>query len=129
MRLSRLFRNKKQVLSFEIFPPKPEVPLENLFDSIPGFKALSPDYISVTYGAGGSSRGRTVEIASRLKNTYGIEAMAHLTCVGHSVEQIDQVLESLKQENIKNVLALRGDPLLISPILISVRALSGMPMN
>jgi methylenetetrahydrofolate reductase (NADPH) len=115
MRLSRLFRNKKQVLSFEIFPPKPEVPLENLFDSIPGFKALSPDYISVTYGAGGSSRGRTVEIASRLKNTYGIEAMAHLTCVGHSVEQIDQVLESLKQENIKNVLALRGDPPIDQP--------------
>lgn len=115
MKLSQLFRNKKQVLSFEIFPPKPEVPLENLFDSIPGFKALSPDYISVTYGAGGSSRGRTVEIASRLKNTYGIEAMAHLTCVGHSVEQIDQVLESLKHENIENILALRGDPPIDQP--------------
>jgi methylenetetrahydrofolate reductase (NADPH) len=115
MKLSQLFRNKKQVLSFEIFPPKPEVPLENLSDSIPGFKALSPDYISVTYGAGGSSRGRTVEIASRLKNTYGIEAMAHLTCVGHSVEQIDQVLESLKHENIENILALRGDPPIDQP--------------
>ena len=127
MKLSQLFRNKKQVLSFEIFPPKPEVPLENLFDSIPGFKALSPDYISVTYGAG-KLKGRTVEIASRLKNTYGIEAMAHLTCVGHSVEQIDQVLESLKHEN-REYFGSEGIRLLTSPILILVRALSGMPTN
>ena len=110
MKLSRLFRNNRQILSFEVFPPKPEVPLETLFESIPGFKALSPDYISVTYGAGGSSRGRTVEIASTLKNTYGIEAMAHLTCVGHGAEQIDEILERLKRENIENILALRGIP-------------------
>jgi len=110
MKLSRLFSGKMQTLAFEIFPPKPEVPLETLMESIPGFRELSPDYISVTYGAGGSSRGRTVEIASSLKNVYGIEAMAHLTCAGHSVEQIDEILEKLKKENIENILALRGDP-------------------
>lgn len=98
MKLSRLFSGKMQTLAFEIFPPKPEVPLETLMESIPGFRELSPDYISVTYGAGGSSRGRTVEIASSLKNVYGIEAMAHLTCAGHSVEQIDEILEKLKKE-------------------------------
>jgi len=76
---------------------------------------LSPDYISVTYGAGGSTRGRTVEIASTLKNTFGIEAMAHLTCVGHSMEQIDGILENLKRENIENILALRGDPPIDQP--------------
>jgi methylenetetrahydrofolate reductase (NADPH) len=110
-----LFRNNRQILSFEVFPQKPEVPLETLFESIPGFKALSPDYISVTYGAGGSTRGRTVEIASTLKNTYGIEAMAHLTCVGHGAEQIDEILERLKRENIENILALRGDPPIDQP--------------
>ncbi|HOK44068.1 MAG TPA: methylenetetrahydrofolate reductase [NAD(P)H] [Thermoclostridium caenicola] len=115
MKLSQLFGKNKQTLAFEIFPPKPEVPMETLFESIPGFKELSPDYISVTYGAGGSSRGRTVEIASRLKNTYGIEAMAHLTCVGHTMEQIDEILDSLKRENIENILALRGDPPIDQP--------------
>jgi len=115
MKLSQLFLDNRQILSFEVFPPKPEVPLETLLESIPGFRELSPDYISVTYGAGGSTRGRTVEIASTLKNTFGIEAMAHLTCVGHSMEQIDGILENLKRENIENILALRGDPPIDQP--------------
>lgn len=115
MKLSQLFLDNRQILSFEVFPPKPEVPLETLLESIPGFRELSPDYISVTYGAGGSTRGRTVETASTLKNTFGIEAMAHLTCVGHSMEQIDGILENLKRENIENILALRGDPPIDQP--------------
>ncbi|MCX7772961.1 MAG: methylenetetrahydrofolate reductase [NAD(P)H] [Clostridia bacterium] len=110
MKLSELYKGDRQTLAFEIFPPKPEVPLDTLFESIEGFKALSPDYISVTYGAGGSQRGRTVEIASKLKNQYAIEAMCHLTCVGHSLEEIDQMLMTMKRENISNILALRGDP-------------------
>ncbi len=110
MKISELYKGNRQTLAFEIFPPKPEVPLESLFESIEGFKKLSPDYISVTYGAGGSQRGRTVEIASRIKNQYGIETMSHLTCVGHSVEEIDEHLTRMKDENIHNVLALRGDP-------------------
>ncbi len=110
MKISELYQGKRPTLAFEIFPPKPEVTLESLFESLEGFKKLQPDYISVTYGAGGSQRGRTVEIASRIKNQYGIEAMSHLTCVGHSVEEIDELLARLKQENIQNILALRGDP-------------------
>lgn len=110
MKIIDLYQNNKQTLAFEVFPPKPEIPLEKIFESIAGFKKLSPDYISVTYGAGGHQRGRTVEIASRVKNGFGIETMAHLTCVGHSVTEIDEVLENLKRENIRNILALRGDP-------------------
>jgi len=110
-----LFKQNRPVISFEIFPPKPDVPLDTLFESIEGFKKLSPDYISVTYGAGGSQRGRTVEIASRIKNHYGIESMCHLTCVGHTAEEIDELLLQMKQENIHNVLALRGDPPLDQP--------------
>ncbi len=110
MKISELYKGNRQTVAFEIFPPKPEVPVETLFESIEGFKKLSPDYISVTYGAGGSQRGRTVEIASRIKNQYGIEAMSHLTCVGHTVEEIDEMLATMKRENISNVLALRGDP-------------------
>ena len=73
MKLSRLFRNNRQILSFEVFPPKPEVPLETLFESIPGFKALSPDYISVTYGAGRSTREERWKCIDA-ENTYGIRA-------------------------------------------------------
>lgn len=110
MKLLELYQNKQVSLAFEIFPPKPEIPLEKLFESIEGFKELGPDYISVTYGAGGSQRGRTVEIASRIKNDYGIETMSHLTCVGHSREEIDEILGELKDSGIENILALRGDP-------------------
>lgn len=115
MKIIDLFKQNRPVISFEIFPPKPDVPLDTLFESIEGFKKLSPDYISVTYGAGGSQRGRTVEIASRIKNHYGIESMSHLTCVGHTAEEIDELLLQMKQENIHNVLALRGDPPLDQP--------------
>lgn len=115
MKISELYKSKRQTLAFEIFPPKPDIPLESLFESIEGFKKLSPDYISVTYGAGGSLRGRTVEIASRIKNQYGIEAMSHLTCVGHSTDEIDDLLTRMKAENIQNILALRGDPPINQP--------------
>ncbi|MGI6125325.1 MAG: methylenetetrahydrofolate reductase [NAD(P)H] [Acetivibrionales bacterium] len=115
MKISELYKNKRKTLAFEIFPPKPETPLDTLFNSIDGFKKLSPDYISVTYGAGGSQRGRTVEIASKLKNHYGIESMCHLTCAGHSVEEIDELLAKMKEENISNILALRGDPPMDQP--------------
>lgn len=110
MKISELLKKNKRILSFEIFPPKAEVPLDMLFESIEEFKKLSPDYISVTYGAAGSRTGRTVEIASRLKNEHGIEAMSHLTCVGKSIDEVDEILAELKNKNISNILALRGDP-------------------
>jgi methylenetetrahydrofolate reductase (NADPH) len=110
MKVLDFYKSKKPVIAFEIFPPKPDVPLESIFDSLEKFKELKPDYISVTYGAGGSQQGRTVEIATKIKKDYGIETMAHFTCVGNSKEDIDNLLNSLVSNGIENVLALRGDP-------------------
>lgn len=110
MRLHELYKSKKPVVSFEIFPPKLDTPLESIFEALDQFKELNPDFISVTYGAGGSHKDRTIEIASKIKNEYDIEAMAHFTCVGHSEEDIDKLLNSLGSNNIENILALRGDP-------------------
>ena len=109
MRIKELYQAKKPVLSMEIFPPKPDYPLETVFQTIAGLKDLQPDFISVTYGAGGSNRGRTIEIAAQVKRVYGVESLAHLTCVGHSPAELDQIIAQLKQEGIENVLALRGD--------------------
>ncbi|SHE85388.1 methylenetetrahydrofolate reductase [NAD(P)H] [Desulforamulus putei] len=110
MKISTLFQQKKPVISFEIFPPKINTPVETIYETLEDLTKLNPDFISVTYGAGGSSRDRTKEIASRIKNQYKVEALAHLTCVGHSSSEIDLVLKGLQEENIENVLALRGDP-------------------
>lgn len=110
MKIADLFQEKKPVISFEIFPPKSTTPIETIFNTLEEMIKLNPDYISVTYGAGGSSRDRTREIASRIKNQYKVEALAHLTCVGHTTEEINRIIKDLESENIENVLALRGDP-------------------
>ncbi len=115
MNIIELFKRKKTVISFEIFPPKLDTPIESIFDTLAKFKELNPDFISVTYGAGGSAKDRTIEIASKIKNEYSIESMAHLTCVGHSKEEIDKLLASLHNNNLENVLALRGDPPINEP--------------
>lgn len=115
MKIADIFKTRKTVLALEIFPPKPDVPLESIFDSLEEFKALKPDYISVTYGAGGSQKGRTVEIASKIKHEYGIESMAHFTCVGHSREEIDNMLDLMSEHKLENILALRGDAPLNQP--------------
>lgn len=115
MKIAELFTLKKPVMAFEIFPPKPDVPIEKLYDSLESFKALSPDYISVTYGAGGGSKGRTVEIASKLIEDFGIESMAHFTCVGHSKDEIGSMLDLMHDNKLENILALRGDPPLDQP--------------
>lgn len=115
MKLVELFKTKKPVISFEIFPPKLDTPIESIFDTLDQFKNLAPDFISVTYGAGGSAKDRTIEIASKIKNEYSIESMAHFTCVGHSKEEIDKLLVSLHENNLENVLALRGDPPIDQP--------------
>ena len=77
MKIIDMFKTKKPVISFEIFPPKPDVPIDTLFNHLEQFEALKPDYISVTYGAGGSQKGRTLEIASRVKNINNIELMVN----------------------------------------------------
>lgn len=109
MYIKELYAAKKPILSLEIFPPKKESPIEVIYDTIQGLQNLRPDFISVTYGAGGSSTKRTVEIASLLKNKYGIEALAHLTCIASTKEQVNTIVAELEQQGVENILALRGD--------------------
>jgi methylenetetrahydrofolate reductase (NADPH) len=110
MRICDCFANNRPVFSFEFFPPKTEEGLNNLERTIAELAPLKPSFVSVTYGAGGSTRELTVDLVARIKNEMGIEAMAHLTCVGHSASEIATVLDRLRDAGIENVLALRGDP-------------------
>lgn len=110
MKIKELFNNKRPVIAFEIFPPKADVPIETIYDRLDQFETLKPDYISVTYGAGGTQKGRTLEIAARIKNIHHIESMAHFTCIGHTKEEIDSMLASMHELGLENILALRGDP-------------------
>jgi len=98
------------IFSFEFFPPKTEDGEEKLWQALSDLKELRPTYVSVTYGAGGSTRAKTVELTRRIKSELGIEAMAHLTCVGATREELAAVLDELWGGGIRNVLALRGDP-------------------
>lgn len=109
MKIKDIYKQTKPVISFEIFPPNAKFPVEKIFTTIEELAQLKPDFISVTYGAGGSSKGRTVEIASRIKNKYGIESLAHLTCVGTKIDEMNNVIKELQDNNVNNILALRGD--------------------
>lgn len=104
-----MFSHKKPVLSFEVFPPKKEDEFEGVYATLDSLSELNPDFISVTYGAGGSRSKKTVEIASYIENELHIGALAHMTCVGNKKEDIDKVCEELAGANITHVLALRGD--------------------
>ncbi|WP_419761404.1 methylenetetrahydrofolate reductase [NAD(P)H] [Anaeromassilibacillus senegalensis] len=95
--------------SCEIFPPKAGVDMSRMDEIIRDIAALHPDFISVTYGAGGSTSKRTVEIASKIQDTYGIPAMAHLTCVSSTKEEVVTMLDRIEENHIENILALRGD--------------------
>lgn len=116
MKIAEILKKHKPLFSLEVFPPKPDYPVETIYQTLDGLKTLSPNFISVTYGAGGGNRERTVEIASAVKDKYGIEALAHLTCVGHSRQDIEQIISSLESERIVNILALRGDPPKTTPV-------------
>ncbi|RNC29604.1 MAG: 5,10-methylenetetrahydrofolate reductase [Candidatus Dichloromethanomonas elyunquensis] len=109
MKITELFKQKQAVVSFEIFPPKQVSSIDVIFETIDGLVPLRPDYISVTYGAGGSSTKTTVEIAAKIKNKYGLNSLAHLTCIGSSKSQMDEILNELKDNDISNILVLRGD--------------------
>jgi methylenetetrahydrofolate reductase (NADPH) len=103
-------RHKRPVFSFEFFPPKSEKGEARLWSGLEQLADLGPDFVSVTYGAGGSTRTRTIELVGRIKRELGIEAMAHLTCVGASRDEIAAVVDRLGELDVKNILALRGDP-------------------
>jgi len=101
---------QKPAFSFEFFPPKDQAGVDRLFETVARLQAYDPAYVSVTYGAGGSTRRLTVDLVTRIKREVGLEAMAHLTCVGGTREEISSVLDQLQEGGIHNVLALRGDP-------------------
>lgn len=111
MRLPEFYRNqKKPIISFEVFPPKTDQAFAHLRQILPELVALKPDYMTVTYGAFGSTRGRTLEIAALIQNEFKIPSACHLTCVGRSATEIDQILADIKAAGVENIVALRGDP-------------------
>ena len=102
---------KKPVISFEFFPPKTDEGVRNLFEkTIPALAEAGPDFCSVTYGAGGSTRDKTLMIVDRIQRRHGLTALAHLTCVSHTRDEVRAVLEKIRALGCKNILALRGDP-------------------
>ena len=110
MKMSKLFEAKKPVFSLEIFPPKKTSGIDTIYETLDGLKDLRPDFISVTYGAGGNlADNSTCEICSIIKNKYNIMPIAHLTCVNNSKSDIDVILGNLKNAGVSNILALRGD--------------------
>ncbi|NLG05850.1 MAG: methylenetetrahydrofolate reductase [NAD(P)H] [Clostridia bacterium] len=115
MKIKDIFAQKKPVLSFEIFPPKKEQAFKDIDCLLKELTKCSPDFISVTFGAGGTSalaeqaKNPTVEIAGKIKHRYGIESVAHLTCLSYDEAEVTSILSELKSEGIENILALRGD--------------------
>ncbi len=110
MYISDLFKKDKTVFSFEVFPPKKTSSIDTIYETLEELSDLKPDFISVTYGAGGNrSDSKTCQIASDIQDKYGIMSAAHLTCVYNTKEDIDFILKDLKEHGIHNVLALRGD--------------------
>jgi methylenetetrahydrofolate reductase (NADPH) len=110
MKIRDLFRSQAQTFSFEFFPPKTSEDIDLLFERARELQPLGPSFISVTYGAGGSTRRNTIDIVCRMQEELGIVAVAHVTCVGHSQVELRDVLDELKERGIENLMCLRGDP-------------------
>jgi methylenetetrahydrofolate reductase (NADPH) len=110
MRIRDALDQSPPTISFEFFPPKDEIGFWDLYRTVESLKPLNPTYVSVTYGAGGATRRKTIELTARIKADIRIESMAHLTCVGSSQQELGGILDELKQRGVENVLALRGDP-------------------
>ncbi len=110
MKIPNLYKEKKPVFSLEIFPPKRKSNRESLYEAVEKLSVCQPDFISVTYGAGGNiADNSTCEIASNIKKDYGIETVAHLTCVNSTREDVKEMIERFRKADIENVMALRGD--------------------
>jgi methylenetetrahydrofolate reductase (NADPH) len=110
MRITEILERSRPTFSLEFFPPKTQGEMLQLFQTLKDVKPLRPAFISVTYGANGGTRDRTLEIVRHAKREVGLESMAHLTCVGHSRSEIKSILDELVESGIQNVVALRGDP-------------------
>ncbi|MBO7450542.1 MAG: methylenetetrahydrofolate reductase [NAD(P)H] [Clostridiales bacterium] len=110
MKVSEIYTNKRKSLSFEIFPPKKGKDLEDIDETLDVLCDLNPDFISVTFGAGGGANcNRTIELANKIKTKYNVEPVVHLTCLHYDKNEIDEFARTMKRENIENILALRGD--------------------
>jgi methylenetetrahydrofolate reductase (NADPH) len=111
MRIDEILASgERPAFSFEFFPPRTPDGEANLYRALEALRPLAPDFVSVTYGAGGSTRGKTLEIVSRIRDEIGLEAMAHFTCVGATVDDLRSTLDEMSGLGFENVLALRGDP-------------------
>lgn len=110
MRIVEKLGGKSPAISFEFFPPKGEEGVDKLFAAVAELAPFAPSYVSVTYGAGGSTRQLTVDLVGRIQRDVGIEAMAHLTCVGATQAELASVVDQLEAKGIQNIIALRGDP-------------------
>jgi len=110
MRIAELYARSRPVISFEFFPPRTEAGYAPLYRTIADLKRLDPGFVSVTWGAGGSTRTKTIDLVVRIQRELGITAMAHMTCVGATREQLADSLARIRDEGLENVLALRGDP-------------------
>ena len=109
-KINEIFNSKEKTYSFELFPPKTDKGFANLLVTLDQLASLKPDFISCTYGAGGGNRGKTLDVVEHIQKKHGIIGLAHLTCVLHTKEEIKNILEDIKSRDIKNILALRGDP-------------------
>ncbi|MGH2544994.1 MAG: methylenetetrahydrofolate reductase [NAD(P)H], partial [Ardenticatenaceae bacterium] len=110
MKFEAIYAQNRSIISFELFPPRTDAGMRTLEERLPRLIDLGPDLLTVTYGAMGSTRERTLEVASKIKNEYGVEAAHHFTCVGLSRSEISLALETIASHNIENIVALRGDP-------------------
>ncbi len=110
MQITELLDRRRPLFSFEFFPPKTEEGQQTLESTLAVLKDDAPDYVSMTYGAGGSTRNATVDLTRWIKHDLGIEAMAHLSCVGEPRERLEEILDQIEEAGVENVLALRGDP-------------------
>jgi methylenetetrahydrofolate reductase (NADPH) len=110
MTIKETFEQKKPVISFEIFPPKRETTLAGIDETLQILSTLNPDFISVTFGAGGTSvNNKTIEIAKKIKDDYGITPIVHLTCLNYTKNEIKEFIDEIKKDDLHNIMALRGD--------------------
>jgi len=110
MRVDSVLTGRRPIFSFEFFPPRSDDGVRQLFETIAQLRELEPTFVSVTYGAGGSVRTRTVELVTRIRHELDIEPVAHLTCAGATVAELHGIVDTLRESGIDNILALRGDP-------------------
>ena len=129
MRIDGILERSEPCFSVEFFPPKTEEGRRGLFETVEVLRELGPAFFSVTYGAGGATREGTLETTQAIKDRYGVEAMAHLSCVGEPEPRLRELLDRIGDAGIENVLALRGDPPRGEPTSCSPRMASPVPLT